>query len=337
MALDSQISKRISIAKYLMVIGIVVIHTPPYQYLHELGHTWTDILRIFFAHGVFKASVPVLATISGYLLFRSKLHLQIKKLISKKTKSLLLPLIAWNLPFAIIIYAMQKVEFSAYSYWVDLHPFNLLNWMQAVLGLTGTPINYPLHFMRDLFVIAMLSPLIWIFLKRIPYLGFFIILGIFWFNLDGHLVQRDTMFITFYIGALAATQQWNLKSLDQYSLHLTVLFFLACILITVFRIDEKEYFIIASPFLIWPAISLIAETRIGEALHKYSNTSFFLFLSHVPIMFFFYKIYMVTFSQVPYFVFWIICPTITVLTVIPILQIARNTFPNTAQLVLGGR
>lgn len=337
MQLDAGISKRISIIKYVMIIGIVITHIPPFQPIHDFGFTTIETIKVFFAHGVFKVAVPVLATISGFLLFSSKMHLNYPKLIYKKSRSILLPLIIWNLPFAIIIYLIQVYDLSIYQYWIELHPATIDKWLLVVIGWTGLPVNYPLHFLRDLFVVALMTPFFWLLLKRIPYLGFLIVLTVYYFDLEGGLVMRNNMLVTFYLGALAATQKWDLKYLDRYSLPLLLIFICACVVITTYRIDNRELFVILSPFLVWPFFSYIINTKVGDLLHLYSKNSFFLFLSHAPILFILYKVYEHLPINIPYAAFWCIAPAVTILVANPLVKKTREWLPNTAQIALGGR
>ena len=79
MTIAPDISRRIAIAKLLLVFGIVITHIPPYLELSNLSFTAPETIKAFFAHAFFRAAVPLLAAISGYLLFSSKLHLDIKR------------------------------------------------------------------------------------------------------------------------------------------------------------------------------------------------------------------------------------------------------------------
>ena len=335
MQLDPQISKRISIIKFLMIIGIVICHIPPYQQLSEIGYSSSETIKAFFGHGIFKAAVPVLAAISGFLLFYSGAHLHYGKLMVKKTRSIFIPLVLWNLPFAIIIYLAQKHNY--YNNYIHLYPFELGNWLKVVIGTTIEPINYPLYFLRDLCVILLMSPVQWLMLKKIPYWGLAIVLVILFFDLDGKLIFRDTMLVAFYVGGLAATQKWDLTYLDRYQAILLFIFVAACIFVTMFRIENKDMFLILSPFLIWPALSGLVNTRVGNLLHSYSRYSFFLFLSHAPIMFVIYRVFNRLSFDIPYMVFWILAPVVTVLITIPVLNKIRHLFPNVSPIFLGGR
>ncbi len=337
MRIDRDINRRITIAKLLLIFGIVITHVPPFMELSDLTFHFAETTKAFFAHAFFRAAVPLLAAISGYLLFSSTLYQNIKKLFVKKFRSIVIPLILWNLPMAMIIYVLQKYNHGTYDAMQILYPFTLDAWLNAVTGISTLPINKPLYFLRDIFVISIIAPLYWAVFKKIPYIGLVVLLIVFYLDLDGELVMRNSMYFTFYLGILAATQNWNLKCLDKYGYHLFTVFTCACIYIIYNRINNKEAFIIFSSFMIWPALSKIVDTPIGNFFEKYSQYSFLLFLSHVPIMFILHKLYLHYAVGIPYFVFWVLAPAITIYICLAILPNTRNIFPGLYRVAVGGR
>ena len=47
-----------------------------------------------------------------------------------------------------------------------------MRWLDGLISLKGLPVNYPLNFLRDVFVLALLSPvLLFYLLKRFSYTG----------------------------------------------------------------------------------------------------------------------------------------------------------------------
>jgi succinoglycan biosynthesis protein ExoH len=320
-----------------MIIGVVIAHVPPYEYITDLTFAFTDVLKAFFAHAFFKASVPILAALSGYLLFISTLYLDIPKLILKKTKTLILPLIIWNIPFVTIVVMLQY--YGSYTLQADyiLYPFSLENWLSGLLAIFGEPFNGPLYFLRDLFVIAVIAPFYWMIFKKIPYIGLLAIIAIFAFELDGHLVLRDSMYVTYYLGILAATQKWDLKKLDKYAYPLFAVFIMFCIYITYNKRGNSDVLGIVAPFFIWPALSIITYTRLGDFLVKNTKYSFLLFLTHIPIMFIFYQLYTLLDYNIPYLIFWLVAPIITTFIVIKIIPRTEPLFPSLYRISTGGR
>ncbi len=334
--LEKDISKRIWITRYFMIIGIIILHLPPYKPLSEVNGPFFEYIKAFLSHGVFRAAVPVLTAISGYLIFKSRLYLYPKKLVKKKFFSIIYPLIIWNIPFAVFIFAVQKYNLLSHDFSAKLYPFDLMAWINALTGLTESPVNYPLNFLRDLFIISILSPLFWQLIKRAPYTGLVLILVIYQFNLDGQLILRNPMIVSFYLGALAANQQWDLKRLDKYAPILLSIFIAICIAIIYFKIENRNLFRLVSPFLIWPSMSLLENSRAGKFLHNYSKNSFLTFLSHGPLILIIWILFQKIPADIPYLVYWIAAPIITVIITILANRLLHKV-PKLAAILLGGR
>lgn len=319
-----------------MIIGIIVLHLPPYRPLSEVNGPLFEYIKAFLSHGVFRAAVPVLTAVSGYLIFKSKLYLYPKKLIKKKFFSIIYPLVIWNIPFVAFIFVVQKYNLLSHEFSAKLYPFEPMAWVNALTGLTASPANYPLNFLRDLFVISMLSPLFWQLIKRAPYLGLILILVIYQFNLEGPLILRNPMIVSFYLGALAANQEWDLKRLDKYAPILLSVFVTICIALIYFKIENRNLFKLVSPFLIWPSMSLIENSIVGRFLHKYSKNSFLTFLSHGPLILVIWMVFKKIPADLPYLVYWIATPVVTVIITIWINRLLHK-MPKLAAILLGGR
>ncbi len=320
-----------------MIFGIVVLHIPPYVPLPETGPSFFDSVKAFFQHAVFRTSVPVLTFISGYLLFNSRLDINLPLLAKKKIKTLLVPLILFNLPLVICIYIIQLKGVNIHDFSEQLVPFDLFTWVNATIGISSDPVNYPLSFLRDLFLISLLSPIFGWAIRHMPYVGFIAVFAIFWFDLDGPLVIRNTMPILFYAGGLASTLRWDMRKLDQYGIVLLSIFIGFCLGIILFEVENRNYLRIISPLLIWPAISLIADTKFGYWIASISKRSFFLFLVHGPIVFAFWLLYKLYLAAVPYWLFWIVTPVITALLIAKIDAFLHRAFPGFMKIALGGR
>jgi len=335
--MEKALSERIWIIRYFMVIGIVFLHVPPYQSIYDLGDSYSELVIAFFSHGIFKATVPLLTVISGYLIFNYGLHLKPLKLFKKKVASLLVPLLIWNLPFILAIYIVQKYypmfTFSDIQY----YPFEFLSWCNSLFGFSAPPANYPLMFLRDLFVLSMLSPIVWVVLKSIPKLGVILVCIIYFYNLDNQLIWRDSMLINFYFGAFIACYKIPVNYLDKYSPVFLAVFILACIMIVAFDIDNIEWFRIVSPFFVWPAMLFITENKIGKVLFKYSAASFCTFLIHNPLLFALWIIFNKMFSNTPYIYFWIFSPIVVIILANSIYMVSNRYFPQLSNVVFGGR
>lgn len=335
--MDAELSKRLWITRYLMVMGIVVMHLPPYQPLHELGNAPLDYIKAFFTHGVFRATVPLLTVVSGYLVFTSGLHRTPLRLLRKKTSSILLPLIVWNAPLVALIFLVQAYALSSHAFSATLYPFDLQQWLNALIGLQAPPVNYPLFFLRDLFVLSLLSPLFGLFLQRAPYLGLLAVLTVFYVDLDGDLVIRNSMLVSYYLGGLAVYRQWNLNAWDRHAKGLLLLFLGSSAAMVLFEVENRSYFRLLAPFMLWPALSLILNHRLGDWIYQHSKFSFFTFLAHGPLLLVFWLLFQKLPGSTPYALFWLLAPPLTIGLCIVLGRGFKTWLPKTASWVLGGR
>lgn len=330
-------SERVQILRFLLIFGIVVLHVPPYVPLAQVGPGVFDFIKAMMQHAVFRASVPVLTFVSGYLLFCHGLDRRFKVLTLKKTRTLLVPLIAFNLPLAIAVYVTQAYGLLDREFSAQLHPIEPSGWADALLGLFGPPVNYPLNFLRDLFVLSMLAPLFGLLLRHAPWPGLGVVFCVFWFNWDGWIVLRTAMALTFYLGGMAAVGNWDMRRLDRLAWPLLALFLILCAAVVLFEIEDRRYLRLLSPVLVWPAASLLLGTVVGRLLVDLSRYSFFTFLIHAPILSVLWLVYQ-QFDRVgSYWAFWLAAPVITVVVSALVCELSCRGMPRTVNLLTGGR
>lgn len=327
------IRDRIALLRFVMIFGVIVLHTPAYVPMAEVGDSAFDAIKAFFQLAVFRASVPVLTVISGYLLFSSCIDREPMRCFTKKTRTILVPFLCFNLPLLPI--ALGAEMFAGMQLSADLWPFEPMNWLNAAFGLTASPINYPLNFLRDLLVLIMLAPLFGWMLRNHAWAGLVLVSVVFLGNLEGQLLLRDLMAVLFYVGGMAAVRGWNLRLLDRYAGICFLVFLLACAAIVYFRIANTTYLRLAAPFLIWPATAWLARTPLGAWLAGMSKYSFFLFLAHSPLVLVTWVLYSRYGSAIPYPVYWVLAPLWVSAVLVAVYRIAATTMPRLFPSMIG--
>ncbi|MGI4844855.1 MAG: acyltransferase family protein [Janthinobacterium lividum] len=311
---------RIAMLRYLMIVGVVVLHTPPYVPVVDIGPGMFDFVKSFFQNAAFRATVPVLTLISGYLLFRSGLDQDWVRLLKRKIRTIALPFLVFNLIVLAGAFAAQYLLGLRMSY--QLIPFDAPTWLDAAFSISASPVNYPLHFLRDLMVLMLLSPLLRLALHKCPWVGLAAMILVFFNNLDGTLILREVMPVMFYVGGLAATRNWNLLALDRYALPSLGLLVVLCAFLVYFRIGNTTYFRFVAPFLIWSAAALLHDTRPGRWLQSQSKVSFFIFLAHAPLLLVSSVAYQILGEGIPYPLYWAATPVL----IVAILSVAYHAF-----------
>ena len=334
--MSATVSERIAILRYLMIVGIVWLHTPPYVPLDAVGDAF-GFIKAFVQHGLFRLTVPTLTVISGFLLFGSGLDRRVRDLVRKKGRSLLVPLVLWNLPLVLALYLAQRVGSPEHVFRVQLYPLTVPTFLDATFGLRSAPVNYPLNFLRDLLVLALLSPLFGLFLRQAPVIGLGIVAGVFLSGLDGPLLLRDTMAINFYCGGLlAGCGAQCALALDRWRLPLLVLLAGLCAGIASGVVPRGPWMSVVAPALVWPAASFLQEKRRWATwLRARSAASFPIFLAHGPILLAVWLAYQAA-PVVPYPVFWVLAPLITVIAVHGALAAAQRMAPRVTGFATGG-
>ncbi|QOY94660.1 acyltransferase [Massilia sp. UMI-21] len=330
---DNSLSQRIALLRFLMIFGIVLLHTPPYVPIAEVANNPFDLFKAFFQHAVFRTTVPVLTCISGFLLFRAGLDLNPAKLARKKFRTIVVPFLVFNLGLLAVALTLQQGLGVTLSN--DMVPKDGKGWLDAGFGLTSAPINYPLNFLRDLVALMIAAPLLGWLLRHAPYHGLGIVVLIYQFNLDASFVLRDVMWPVFYVGGLAAVRGWNLRALDRYAPLCLALFLGLCAYVIAFRIANTNILRMVAPVLIWPAASLLLPTAFGRWLGKMSKFSFFVFLAHAPVLLAISIVYKSFAAHVPYPLYWVLSPVLTTALLVLIHMLAMRTMPGVFSFMIG--
>lgn len=125
--------------------------------------------------------VPLFFIISGYLYFcnlpidKGFNKEQYKDKTKKRIKSLLIPYLCWNL-LVLVFYAITQqlttgTSVMAKEGYILISDYKIIDYIKAFTAIdsTGLPIDGPLWFIRDLFIMAVLSPLFYYGIKYLKY------------------------------------------------------------------------------------------------------------------------------------------------------------------------
>lgn len=153
------ISDSIRVARVIGILGLVIIHVPPWRV--ELGEPPRaveafDLVFLYCQELFGRASVPLLSVISGYLMVHQHGDIGAAARLGKKARSLLVPLVGWNMIAILLTAAMtRQLPYQTLDQWAD-----------ALLAITSEPAIHPLYFLRDIFVCALFFPLIRLAVER---------------------------------------------------------------------------------------------------------------------------------------------------------------------------
>jgi len=134
-----------------------------------LASDWNTygFLKLLVSQTLVKVAMPVFFIMSGYLFFANVDKWDVatyKKKILRRVKTLLIPYLIWNL-----LMAIKLKTFSMSMLWSYWNPAGTqIDWFGHEQLMTA-PANMPLWFLRDLMVVSLLTPIIYILVRKFGY------------------------------------------------------------------------------------------------------------------------------------------------------------------------
>ena len=148
-------------------------------YAHSYGHVADDFmllssdwnacefLKLLISQTLVKVAVPVFFIMSGYLFFSNVKEWNLtvyREKMQRRVKTLLIPYLIWNL-----LMAVKLKTFSWSMFWVYWKPAGAqIDWLGNEQLMTA-PANMPLWFLRDLIIVSLLTPIIYIGVRKLGY------------------------------------------------------------------------------------------------------------------------------------------------------------------------
>lgn len=351
----AELSERISLLRLPLIIGVVFLHA--YDpvigksiYLQYAGGT--KFMANYISEGLATLSAPLLFLLAGYLFFygvRPGPGWFSRKIV-KRVKTLLVPLVSWNL-ICLLLTSVAQASPATAEYFsgrsTPIASFNALDYLNAIVGVTSHPIAYQLWFIRDLIVLAVLSPLIYLSLTTVPAL-YLVLLATRWFSASTAwtipFLSREAM-LFFSIGALLAIRRVDLRRLDKWAA-LALAYVPLSVLDALLKENNLSNPIHKIAELLGITL-IICTTRyvlkwpiLKQCLIALSPASFFVFACHEPLLTIVrklsYAIWPVS-SSVKLLALYFADPLlVTVLCIVMYFGVAR-TMPSFISVVTGGR
>lgn len=354
---SNKCSECVKLLRLPLILGVLYIHAnmsgllanEPIT-LHLRNPVNYYILKKIFADGIASASVPTLFLISGYLFsfrYDNTLSSYFRKMRSR-VATLLVPLVLWNLVVLMIIYFCQENEVTSRfmsSSSDKLKNYNLLDYFKAVVGYGRYPIAYQFWFVRDLLLLCLLSPIIYICLS-ISSTVVMIILVMIWIKVgpDKFLISIEgLMFYSF--GMLLSITHKSLLLFEKYKTYILFLYLTSLILYVVsggvYEFIAHKVAIVAGVINILALSSSIYKVGWLKCfLLKYSNSAFFVYAAHEPLMTAMRKVlllYNPTLSDTGRSVFFMLMPLVLCLSLVLISVFLRRRIPMVYSVFTGSR
>lgn len=203
--------------KALMLLGVVVNHawaasqyitTPQIPPVHFVS---------WFSNVLIVSGLPVFFFLSGYFAGRKSDELLTwegyRTMLGKKIHSLLMPYLAWNLLFIVFYLSVGGVVPRIGQRVASLHLDTVQGAISSCLGIGRNPIDAPLWFVRDLFLIFLISPIVVWFVKSSRWLLVGAVVSLMCF---GFPYEKWYSFVFFLAGIMAARSGFVIRWFTKY-------------------------------------------------------------------------------------------------------------------------
>ena len=291
---------RLDVLRFPLIVLIV--------YLHACGFTanFADGERVLadaqivanvqvITGSIARIAVPLFFLMSGFLFFRGVRFSPAiyRARLKSRTRSLLIPFLFWNLALAALVAIAQATPvlapfFNSQNLAVSgMSPFQLLD---AVIGITRYPIAYQFWFIRDLMLLVLASPLIWLAARHLPRPTLIVLLWTWVLNVWPVAMPAGEPTLFFFVGALVAIRGGSPFAVDRISWWIAPFFVLALGGFYLSQGTGPLAYLLRPVIAIGMVLALKATRWLAESdrwrvpLTWLGGTPFFVFAVHEPLI-----------------------------------------------------
>jgi peptidoglycan/LPS O-acetylase OafA/YrhL len=305
MKINDDISNRIDILRFPLIVGVVLIHS--YGFSITYSDVTVCIVSVPYSAVLFQTlvsweygqiAVPLFFFISGFLYFVDfKLEWQaIGQKFRARVKTLLTPYLFWNCIVLLFFAIAQFVPWLSVYFSGEkklIADYKLFDYFDAIFGLDSVfPIARHFWFIRDLMILIFLSPLFYLAAKYTSWFGA-LLLSCIWFTKVGSesiaVSSEATLF--FFIGLLFSRKEFDISWVDRHG-RLIISIYLCLSTVDAVLCDRFAYSyqlhrlsILLGIMSVWYLSGRTSDNPIlKRTLVKLSALSFFVYAAHEPAL-----------------------------------------------------
>lgn len=285
-------SDRIKIARSLCIFFMTFVHVQPgiAENVYDRDAGFFDIIYFILTRLMGLSSVSLLSVVSGYFIVSSLLKAGAGPLAVSKLRTLVVPLVAWNLLMLTLLVAYGMMSGN----WRDMPEFTPLGIANALFAVTEWPLVVPLWFLRDLFVCCLFAPLLYPALRRYPAATLLVLVVFTVFGEELYILQRPQLMLFFGLGMWLRIGGASEEGIDRIASFLTIgLVVMAAIFLTIrierillsemndtlrLTLDTLLRVTMAAGF--WKLTEFIRRSSLSDLFMRLEPYAFFLFCSH---------------------------------------------------------
>jgi fucose 4-O-acetylase-like acetyltransferase len=347
-------SKQITSLRFILTFLVVVLHAYGPQ-INFQGSTinldlpkYVQNTEILFSNIIARSAVPMFFLFSGYLVCIKKENYFSN--LKKKTKSILIPYLIWNSINILFYFVFQSIPgtrhfFSRENYLIQ--NFNFVDWIDAYSGVierSPFPFFDLTWFLRDLFILNLVIPVINFLIKKWSS-TFFVLVLLLWIRGDYILFLSSESLLFFSLGCFIGIKSSfekisnNIRILDVSILYVSTLF-IEIFFQDIFPVIHKTNIVIGVLFFWKMSEFLVKSTQLYKLLSFLSMYSFFIYFSHEPLMTILRKLsaqYIPANGFALFFTGYLLLIIVDLLFCLSIGMFLKHKFPSLFNLLTGGR
>ncbi|HCV79933.1 MAG: hypothetical protein CMP12_19040 [Zunongwangia sp.] len=353
------VSEKLKIVSFISILMVVLLHAKnlDLQSNSSISYDIAEFIQDFFTGGITKCAVPIFFCISGFLFFMN-FNFDLKTILGKWKKrfmTLFIPYFLWSLWGFFIYFLLQSLPFSRKFFTNEL--LSSYSIVEVVDTLLLHPIPYQLWFIRDLMMLVLFSPLIYLLVKRLKFI-LVIIVFILWivkFDNINLFFFRPESLLFFTLGSYLGIfkRNWLGKHWENSKYLFFPIFWLVVILLKTILMQWPIKFdlfiyilhklsIILGLFSVWISYDLIAKGKEikSKSLLSLASFSFFIYAAHEPILTMIKKSLFFLFNadhQVYIVMFYFLAPILTICICVLIAKVLKQIFPKVYSVMTGSR
>lgn len=352
---EDLLSKTIQFLRFPLIIGVVLIHSRvPYEWMSKVTENPTFDFPIYstisylFSSIIARISVPLFFFFSGFLFFyRTSFNFSVYiKKIKKRGRTLLIPFLLWNF-IAVALTFVLHTFFPNITIDDSTRNQSLLDLLLTFWNYhSGAPTNYPLWFIRDLIVVMLFSPLVYLLIRYCRQYGL-LVLGVLW--LFGWWIKEPGFSIMalffFSMGGVFSIHQKNFVEIFLSFFRFAIVIYVTSIILQMyFRNNTISSYISKINILSGIVLTIdITAFFLSKGIWKVnsflSEASFFIYVYHGLIV---DRITSRAFMILPHtdiaLVFiYLMCPIVILGIGLPLYYCLKKRLPRTTALLMGGR
>lgn len=291
----NHLSRVITALRFPLIVLVVLIHVSfqgDETAVLNIGELFEGENLYYYttkviSYGLGRAAVPAFFLFSGYyFFFKNPNHLDVgnyRNLVKQKSSTLFLPYLIWAIVPFFLKYAITQLLPNASSLVPEFEVPVWYEWLYQALW--KNLYNYPLWYLRDLIVLTLCSPLIYLLAKRFPY----VLIPLFALCLlDINLVIYSGSIFYFLLGAVCGIRHIDILAyIRPYRVLLHTLAILGTLLLpfTVAWDYHKELTNLYIPTLLASMLLLMSSAivrypRFSERMQALAPSVFFIYTVH---------------------------------------------------------